>query len=383
MRASLCLVVLPIALSLYLGCSSSSSDDSSAQATSDSGASDSPFDGNSASNDAGADASTGFLSVTELGRGAGIVVDKVSYLSDGLVVVAQICRPDDALAHPLILFNHGGFVGLTTEIFQTTSDTGFCVSAAKNGYVIAEASYRGEDGSEGKVEVCLGEVDDVIALLAILRTQPYVAPAHIAVFGGSHGGCITDQVALREPTLQSAVDFYGPTDWATLDQLWHDKITQNEPDPWCASGDGGVSPCLAVHRDLIAIVEGATGGTPAQVPAAYAARSTATKIGGIAVPILIAQGTDDALVDLSQGCTKRAAFTSIDSFYFDTAITLQNPSTVCSGNYLTTGLPNGQAKTDWPDAAYFFALQGQGHGFTGPLGDKMNTLALQFLIAKM
>ena len=53
------------------------------------------------------------------------------------------------------------------------------------------SEYRGEGGSEGRKEVCLGEVDDVLQMLAIADVQPYVKPDRVLMWGGSHGGCVT------------------------------------------------------------------------------------------------------------------------------------------------------------------------------------------------
>lgn len=366
-----------------LACSSSSSSDDSAGPTSDAGSGSDVTVGK----DTGApgDGGLAFATVTEVGRAGGIVVEKVSYLSDGLLVNGQICRPDDAVAHPVLVFNHGGFAGLTTELFagDVNAAGNFCTGAAKNGYVVMESSYRGEDGSQGSVEVCLGEVDDVVNMLAIVRAQPYAIASRVAALGGSHGGCITDQLALRDPTLKAAVDDYGPTDWAALDTWWHSQIDQNEPAPFCANPDGGMSPCLAVHQLLIADVEPPCGGTPAAVPDAYAKRSTATKLSTLTVPIAIFQGTADALVDLTEVCTKRTALGPVPTFYFDATLTQQNPSDVCGGGFTTTPPPNGQTAADWPENRYIFIFEGQGHGFTGDGNTKASTLALEFILSRL
>lgn len=382
-RRALALVILLPTCAIAFACSGSSSSDDSASPSDAGSSGDGTVSGDSG---IGSDASsTSWLTVTQVGKGNGVIVESVSYASGGFVVNGQVCRPDDAIAHPVIAFNHGGFSGLTTELYvgDTTDKSKFCIGAAANGYVVVESSYRGEDGSTGKVEVCLGEVDDVANMLTIVRAQPYAIPDRVAAFGGSHGGCITDQLALRDSTLKVAVDNYGPTDWAALDTYWHAQIDQGEPAPWCTNPDGGVSPCLAVHQLLIGIVEPAIGGTPGEKPAEYAARSTATKFADLRVPLMVMQGTDDALVDLSQGCTKRAALGDIPSYYFNTLLNETNPSGVCGGNFLTTPAPNGTTKADWPNDRYFIVFEGQGHGFTGAANDKASLFALQFLLSRL
>src|SRR5205823_12674461 len=112
------------------------------------------------------------------------------------------------------MLDHGGFLGID----PTTRDQ--CIGFAQYGIVAGASSYRGEDSSEGTVEVCLGEVDDVLAMKEILRAQPYVNPNRVGAVAFSHGACITDMLALRDKTLRAAVDFYGPADIATAFDFW-------------------------------------------------------------------------------------------------------------------------------------------------------------------
>src|SRR5690349_20713989 len=88
-----------------------------------------------------------------------VLTEAVTYRSDGLLIHGQVCRPKGDGPYPVIVYNHGGFQGLGID-----PQAGNCVDSATGGYVWIGSSYRGEDGSEGEIEVCLGEVTDVLRM---------------------------------------------------------------------------------------------------------------------------------------------------------------------------------------------------------------------------
>lgn len=330
-----------------------------------------------------------WLSVVELARGSGRIVEKVAYASGSLRVFGQICRPDDGARHPVILVNHGGFAGLAGESFTGDLEAGsFCLNGAKLGYVIAESSYRGEDGSDGDIEVCLGEVDDVIALLDVVRRQPYADGDRVGAFGGSHGGCITTALAIREPSLRAAVDLCGPSDLYTLTDWWHEQLDQNEPAPFCAPVFG-VSPCTAVHEALVGVVEGAIGGPPsAATEAAYRARSPMFRLNELAVPMLFIQGADDYFVNLEQACKKREALTAAGkpplAWHLDPFLVPRASTSICGGGFRTDAVPDVNNTAAWSgDGPYLFVYESQGHAMTGAANTQAATIALRFLFAHL
>jgi pimeloyl-ACP methyl ester carboxylesterase len=241
-----------------------------------------------------------WLDYTQVSHSDGIIVEKVSYLASSLKVWAEIFRPDNATHRTLLLWNHGGFSGLVD------ADRTLCTDLAKLGFVVAASYYRGEGGSQGVVEACKGEVDDVEALLIALKQQPYVDPTHIAALGASHGGCVTLSLAIRRPELRVAVDLAGPADWATLYNWMADQVARGEP--FCAQI--GRTDCKKLHQDMMRQIETGLGGTPAKVPNAYAERSPIQHLGDLKVPTLFIQGADDVIVNLDQTCRKRTALAS-------------------------------------------------------------------------
>ncbi len=213
--------------------------------------------------------------------------EKVAYRSDGLKIFGQICRPNRQGRFPIVLWNHGGFEGLKVE------DENLCQNLAFLGYLVLMSSYRGEDGSEGSIEVCEGEVDDVLRMLSIGRTMPYADPNRVAVAGASHGGCISLRAVQKGAPAQVLIDIFGPSDWTAeyqqLQQL-------------AASSDNIKK---SVGESLSALLRTAIGGTPAQAPQNYKVRSPlehATSLSNWQGSILVVHGALDWLVPPDQSC---------------------------------------------------------------------------------
>jgi len=318
--------------------------------------------------DAGA---TGFLTdETTAVDGGNVLVDAVTYLSGSLVIHGRVCRPASGGPHPLVMLDHGGFEGIDLD----TTSVSACTGLASLGIVAAMSSYRGEDGSDGEVEVCLGEVDDVLAMKAILVAEPWVTADRVATVGFSHGACIATMSALRDPSLRAVVDFFGPADVGAAYDFWQTELASGEP--FCASTGQSTGTCASMHQYLVSRVTPALGGTPSQQPAAYAARSPAPSLAELAVPIVIFQGTYDYAIDASQACTKRALLAP-RAWYVDASLAVGS-SSLCGGGFETAPLP-----TTFPDPAYLFVYEGQGHGFDTAAYDSAGSIAMPFLLQRL
>ena len=233
------------------------------------------------------------------------------------------------------------------------------------------SSYRGEDGSEGSVEVCLGEVDDALAMMSIVRAKPYADTAHVGLLGGSHGGCILLRSLARGADVVAAADLFGVTDWAAADTFWHGQLTT------------GTHPELAsVYQSLIATVEGAAGGTPASAPAAYAARSPISAPLATPAPLWIGHGVDDLLVPASGSCGLAGAAGGVTSLHVtdvNGTVTQAAPPGCAALAWSAGPLP----RPAWPASRYLVEYDGAGHALANPVEQEMEGDALAFLVARL
>jgi hypothetical protein len=167
-----------------------------------------------------------------------------NYLSDGLRIYGLLCKPASAGPHPVAILNHGLEWKTVngTLVFPAIQAYGLtgCTTMAANGWLTAISTYRGEfisetvpgpvlprvlgprraervftATSEGHLELCLGEVDDVLNLLSAVRALPDADAHRVLMWGHSHGSCITERAIERGAPVQIAVSIDGPTDFTT------------------------------------------------------------------------------------------------------------------------------------------------------------------------
>ncbi|TDJ55160.1 MAG: hypothetical protein E2O46_03200, partial [Ignavibacteria bacterium] len=92
-------------------------------------------------------------SMINSGWGEGIIintiVEKITYLSDGLKVKGYVAYPrDTSIKYPCIIWNRGG-IG-NRGIIDSFTARGLFGQLASWGYVVFASQYRGNDGGEGK-----------------------------------------------------------------------------------------------------------------------------------------------------------------------------------------------------------------------------------------
>ncbi len=320
---------------------------------------------------AGADASGSdagpldWESVDVLFEDGAIVTERVTYRSGGLVIDGQVCRPVDGGPYPVVVYNHGGFMGLGVDPMS-----GNCVDSARAGFVWIGSSYRGEDASEGVIEVCLGEVDDVLAMLDVALARPYADRDRVIMWGGSHGGCITTRAVQRGAPVHAAVDVFGPAYLASNYQFWRDQI------------EAGAGP-TASYQTLIDIVETATGGTPDEVPDAYMERSPALFALPDEIPFLVTHGSVDELVPVQQSCALVAGATGFVDYHLNGSQSeVTSPPAGCEAEDLAWSA-GPRPSADWPDSRYLIVYDGLGHSFGGDAGTAMIGDVLAFLTDKL
>jgi dipeptidyl aminopeptidase/acylaminoacyl peptidase len=207
-----------------------------------------------------------------LGVQQGITSYQVTYRSQGLQVKGRLFVPTTSPA-PGVLFNHDGVKGVTPSTQER------CRELAQRGFVVFAPSFRGEDGSEGEIEVAAGEVADVLAAADYLKTRPEVRPGRLGIVGTSHGALVSLLCASQRPDLFGAVVFgYGVADIYQWYQFLKDtKQLGSDPLTLRVYGQG-----------------------PQDVPDNFAKRQGLSVLPRIEAPVLILQGAKDTLVPAPQ-----------------------------------------------------------------------------------
>jgi dienelactone hydrolase len=235
------------------------------------------------------------LARERLVTGLGIAVDAVAYSSSDLAVGGILCYPDDGLPRSAVIHLHGGFGGIFLnpdgDMLQT------CINWALLHERTAFApSYRGQDGGEGQLELCLGEADDVAAGAIMLRSLEVIDPGRVAVVGGSVGGCVALRAAAKIPDLKAVVAYVPPSDWQALVD-YHRTDWAPAVESTC---DGGTIDWNIGGPALAEVIDNVICGHPFCPEDVYAARSTIPGIYVQTASTLIVSAEADNVVPLEQ-----------------------------------------------------------------------------------
>lgn len=209
---------------------------------------------------------------TEVGTQQGVAIKKWTYTSGGLLVKGELYLPAGEEKLPLVVFNHDGVSGISKEHRASS------VRLAKAGFVVFAPSYRGEDGSQGVIEIAKGEVQDVLNATELLRKHPRVKPDRVAFAGASHGALISVLAAAQDKSVKAVVSAYGVMDiykwYAYLKKagkLGHDALTTRTYGPG-----------------------------PQKRPQSFAIRNAMDAVPRLSCPLLILQGSLDDIVPEEQ-----------------------------------------------------------------------------------
>jgi dipeptidyl aminopeptidase/acylaminoacyl peptidase len=143
---------------------------------------------------------------TERNKYSGMVCERLTYLSDGLEVVAFFWHPKAPPSSgkwPLLVFNRGGL----GETFKLRSNTWFgFYSYVHAGYAVLASQYRGNDEGAGEESPGDGDVRDVLNLFPLAQELGGVDVDRAVMLGFSRGGYVTLRaVAAGAPVRAAAV----------------------------------------------------------------------------------------------------------------------------------------------------------------------------------
>ncbi len=248
---------------------------------------------------------------------------------------------------PVVVVLHGGFWGDGKD----TED--IALRLGERGVLAVVPTYRGEsrrlDGqaSEGAVEFCKGEVDDVRALLRDLEKRADVDPTRIALLGFSHGGCVALRTAAREPGLAAVVTFDAPTDAGYTARFLG------------AHPFGMFAFAWWLRNEVLTFV----GADPEDAPAAWKARSPLYETDTMRAPLVLVHGTDDVLVPVVETCALRDALRvrghPVEERYFGKdGVPDPSPTPACAP------APPASGSATPASAVQVWYFEGEGHLFS-------------------
>jgi dienelactone hydrolase len=290
---------------------------------------------------------------------AGVVWDIGHYAVQGISVSAVICRPAASGAHKAVIINHGGFGGIDDTAFGT------CIGGAQNGWLTAMSAYRGETlnvsaanfppsgitkPAYGAIELCLGEVTDVLRLTDIVRARADVDASRILMWGHSHGACVTERAVQRGAKVKAAAAFSAPTDMVG----------------WYGYSDAGSRAALSTTFGAPGITV-----TPSQSTIPYDWRSPVTYKDDLTarsdVKMLLLQGAADPTIYPRQACELASAAwgASTQSWHLTgssgATVSSSAPSD-CAGYGSLTWQPGGLPYGSWSANSYLLVYDYADHG---------------------
>lgn len=124
--------------------------------------------------------------------------------------------PNDGRQHPAIVWVTGGDCNSIGPMWARSPAKNDQTAAQyrEAGVVLMVPSLRGGNDNPGRREFYFGELDDVVAAAAYLRTLPYVDPARVYLGGHSTGGTVVLLASEYSDTFRAVFSF-GPVDDVT------------------------------------------------------------------------------------------------------------------------------------------------------------------------
>ena len=136
------------------------------------------------------------------------VVEKITYLSDGLKVKGYIGYPtEQSKKYPCIIWNRGGY-GNKGAIDSFTA-RGIYGQLASWGYVVFATQYRGNDGGDGKDEFGGEDVNDVLNLIPLAEELEFADKDNWGIEGWSRGGMMTYLALTKTKKFKCAIVLGG------------------------------------------------------------------------------------------------------------------------------------------------------------------------------
>ncbi len=161
---------------------------------------------------------------------------------DGFPLPAQLLKPRDFDPHkkyPLILYVYGGPSAPAVQDQWSTSIY-FDQILLRKGYLVGRVDNRSATAISKKLEnLILGqmsgpvELKDLLAAVRWWKSQPYVDPDRVGIWGWSGGGSFTLNAMTHSKEFKAGIAVAAVTDWHFYDTKWAEfamKRPQDNPE---------------------------------------------------------------------------------------------------------------------------------------------------------
>lgn len=169
-------------------------------------------------------------------------VEAVRYKSADRDLLAWVARPANlapGATAPVMVYAHGGFA-------LGAGDYVDAHQFVRAGYIVMMPALRGENGNAGRLELFLGEVDDLMAAGEAARSLPGADGRRVYLFGHSIGGGLANLVALSDSNPYRLIASSGGNytlddcaeiaqDWGTFNRRRKSECLARFPDPYLAT----------------------------------------------------------------------------------------------------------------------------------------------------
>jgi dipeptidyl-peptidase-4 len=163
---------------------------------------------------------------------------------DGFPMPAQILKPKDfdpAKKYPVVIYHYGGpSAPSVLKIWQRY--TLFNQILLDRGYLCFTVDNRSATAQSKKLENTVfnqmigpNELSDLLAAVKWLKSQPYVDPDRVGIWGWSYGGCYTLMAMTRSKEFKAGIAVAPVSDQRFHEPKWAEfamKRPQDNPEAW-------------------------------------------------------------------------------------------------------------------------------------------------------
>ena len=163
--------------------------------------------------------------------------------SDGLKLQARVTRPPDFDAskkYPVIFYVYGGPsapIVIDSFLYSFANNAPFDQILVREGYVVVNIDPRSSTGASKTVENTVAgrvwsdvELNDLLAAVRWVKTQPWVDAARVGIWGWSGGATFTLLALTRSSEFKAGISIAPVTDWHFYDTKFTETYMKTPAD---------------------------------------------------------------------------------------------------------------------------------------------------------